>query len=211
MMDLRNSYRTNYSKASEKTFLSSTLSPLKFYLAIHGFYTYNKNVGFFLHLFLWLYRSLFFLFPLFALIRVTFYFPNVTFGFSINFILLLAIVVWCSQSVCGIIFMMYFSSKNKLEELENLWKKYKLDLLAPGESTSAVAYIPALYPISMWVINTFVIMMQGIGVIPSQNPDLGINFKAPYLLAIIALFSWFGWGSVQAIYIANVNLCNPES
>lgn len=203
-MNFANSFEINSSEASEKNYFSSILIPFKFYLALHGFFSF-KNSKKILKIFFWFYRAIFFICPLCILIRSSFYLNSVHFGLNINFILLLTFVVWSFLSTCGTIFMMNFISKNKLEELENLWKKYKLDSFIQVEFNSVVVYIPALYPVFHMVMNVSVLILQAAEIIPSQNLDFSFNNKAPYLLPILASFSMFGWSSCQGLYIANVN------
>ena len=193
--------------SNNKTYLSSILAPLKVYLTINGFYC-DKNSRKIQKNFLWFYRILFLICPLYTLIRVSFYFPTVVVGFNTDFIMLLTITIWCLQSIFGTIFMIFVYSKNEIFELEKFWKEYKLDDFVTGGCPPLISYIPAFYPIIYTIINVVILSLQAGGIIPSQVFELGVQFKAPFLLPIATAFSSFGWGSCQGLFIANVNRRN---
>lgn len=203
-MDLRFSIRTSPVDASNKTYLSSTLAPFKFYLAIHGFYS-GENQSKVTKNLLWLYRVVFLFCPMYILIRVSFHFSTVTFGFNLNFILLITYVVFSLQATIGTIFMIFLYVNDEIKKLEKIWIDYKLNAFVPCKCAPFVAYVPALYPTFFMAFNVFMFALQAAGIISSQNVELGIHFPAPYLLPILTPFVLFGWGSCQGIYIANVN------
>ena len=108
-MDLRFSPIPNPADSSRKTYFSSTLAPIKFYLALHGFY-FGGNKNKLIQNFLWIYRIIFLLSPTYILIRVAFYFPSVDVGFNLNFMILVIFEAFCLQSIAGTILSFIFTS-----------------------------------------------------------------------------------------------------